>query len=207
MRLCETVEVRQNLSLIARERGKIVARREGHNIWLDLGREWLAQLIGYATLTPGLTTFTDNRVRYMGVGVGGTRQLALGEVAIAPIVTAYPGTNNQTDIDPTVTLLERPVRVTGGSSAFPYDPGDEWLAQVQAPPTFPTASQATFTRVFSETDVSYSPYLTVPLSEIMLFLNGADPNAYNNTGIAYDTFDTLSKTSAFELEVNWTVRF
>jgi hypothetical protein len=43
-RLFENIEVRSNLSLVARERVKIVARRDGHNIWLNLGREYLASL-------------------------------------------------------------------------------------------------------------------------------------------------------------------
>jgi hypothetical protein len=55
--------------------------------------------------------------------------------------------------------------------------------------------------------VSYTPFLTVPLSEIGLFTNAANPNIYNNGPVAYDTFDTISKTSAFNLEVDWTVRF
>jgi len=47
----------------------------------------------------------------------------------------------------------------------------------------------------------------VPLSEVMLYTNAAAPNVYNNTGVAYDVFDTLSKTDAFELEVAWTLQF
>ena len=81
-RFVETVEVRNNLVLTARERGKIVARREGHNIWLNLGREYLASLIDYISFSP-LTPERNDRIQYMGVGIGGTRQLALG-VANSP---------------------------------------------------------------------------------------------------------------------------
>jgi hypothetical protein len=58
--------------------------------------------------------------------------------------------------------------------------------------------------------------LTVPLSEAGLFTNNASPNVapkllqpgFDATSfVAYDTFDSVSKTTAFELEVNWTVRF
>ena len=52
MRLKATVEVKNNLKLTVRERGKIVARREGHNIWVDLGREYLAGLISLAAIGP-----------------------------------------------------------------------------------------------------------------------------------------------------------
>ena len=65
----------------------------------------------------------------------------------------------------------------------------------------------TFTRTFTTLEVSYAPYTTVPISEIMLFTGAADPLIYNNTGVAYDTFDSISMTNAFELQVDWTGRF
>jgi hypothetical protein len=207
MRIAEkTIEVRQNLSLIARERGKIVARRDGHNIWLNLGREYLAQLIHYTTFTPP-TPERDDRIRYIGLGIGGNRQQMLGVVNSAPFSVAYPGSNVQTDNDPMVTQLERPVRISGSADPYPGQASDVWLAQIQAPSTHPVATQTTFSRVFTSLQVSYGPFLSVPLSEIGLFTSNANPNIYNNTMVAYDTFDTLSKTAAFELEVNWTIRF
>jgi hypothetical protein len=201
-----TVEVKQNLNLTLRERGKIVARREGHNIWLNLGREYLAQLIAYSSLTP-LTPERDDRIRYMGLGIGGTRQIALAVANADPYVVPYPGSNVQTDSDLEVLRLERPVRVAGSDAPYPGLGTDTWIAQVQAPVVHPIATQTTFSRIFTSTDVSYDGFTSVPLSEIMLFTGVANPAVYNNTGIAYDTFDTLSKTGAFELEVNWTVRF
>lgn len=206
MRLLETIEVKQNLILTARERGKIVARREGHNIWLNLGREYLAQLIAYSSMT-GPTAERDDRIRYMGVGVGGNRQVTLGVANSAPIVTAYPGTNVQTDSDLTLQHLERPVRVNGSEDPYPGQGADEWIGQVQAPATHPLATQTTFSRIFTTSDVSYGSFVSVPLSEIMLFTGSANKNVYNNTGIAYDTFDTISKTAAIEFEANWTIRF
>lgn len=204
MRSIETIEVKQNLILTARERGKIVARREGHNIWVNLGREYLAQLIAYSSMT-GPTAERDDRIRYMGVGIGGNRQLMLGVANASPLVGAYPGTNAQTDTNLLVTQLERPVRLSGGTGA--PSGGDLWLGQLQAPATHPTSTQTTFSRVFAATDINYGPFLSVPLSEIMLFSGSANPNVYNNNGIAYDTFDSIAKTAAFELEANWTIRF
>lgn len=207
MRLLETIEVKQNLIITARERGKIVARREGHNIWLNLGREYLAQLIAYSSLGLPPVAERDDRIRYMGLGIGGNRQVTLGVANAAPIVTAYPGTNVQTDSDLTVQRLERPVRVTGSEDPYPGQGADVWLGQVQAPASHPVATQTTFSRVFTSTDVSYGSFLSVPISEIMLFTGGSNKNVYNNTGIAYDTFDTISKTAAIEFEANWTIRF
>jgi hypothetical protein len=201
-----TIEVKQNVHLIARERGKIVARRDGHNIWVNLGREYLAGLIAYASFTP-VTPERDDRIRYMGLGIGGTRQLALPVANAAPLVTAYPGTNAKTDTDPTVTILERPVRTSGSSDPYPGQGADVWVGQIQAPATHGTATEVTFKRLFSTLEISYSPFLTVPLSEVGLFTASANVNIFNNLLVAYDTFDTLSKTNAFELEIDWTVRF
>lgn len=205
LRIADDIEVKQNLKITARERGKIVARREGHNIFLNLGREWMARLIAYATLSP-LVPEEDHRVRYMGFGIGGTRQVAPGVANTSPIVGAYPGTNAQTDTDPTVLRLERPVRISGSSSAYPGLAGDVWMGECQVPVVHSTATETTFIRVFTQLELSYLPFLSVPLSEIMLFTNAADPGSALNTGIAYDTFDTLSKTLAFELQVEWTLR-
>jgi len=206
MRAADQVEVRSNLILVARERGKIVLKREGHNIWLNLGREYLAQLISYSSFA-GPTTYRDDRIRYMGLGIGGVRQLIPVVANIPPLSTGYPGTNLQTDTDPAVVRLERPIRLTGTSTPPLYDPADVWLGQIQAPPTFPSSTQVQYKRLFTQVEISYAPYIMVPLSEIMLFTNAANPNVYNNTGIAYDTFESIPKTNAFDLEVSWTVRF
>jgi hypothetical protein len=225
----EIIEVRSNLKLTMRERGKIVARREGHNIWLRLGAEWLANLIQYATMglpqywhTPEdvVTYLTDYRIRGIGVGVGGTQQLVIPTPAYCN--TYYPGNNQQTDTDPTVTALERPVRITNTvtpDAAPPTDyglaSGDVWLGQVTCPASMPTATSVTFSRLFLPTEISYNTtFPSMPLSECALVTGQADPTkpllypSYNiGTGVAYDTFDTLSKTNAFDLEIDWTIRF
>lgn len=205
----DKIEVKSNLSLVARERGKIMARRDGHNIFLDTGREWIAKLISYSVMSP-LTAEEDRRIRYVGFGIGGVRQQALGVANGAPLVTAYPGTNAATDEDPTLTRIERPVRITGGATTYPGTGTDVWLAQVQAPAGHSNPHHTTFTRLVGKTEISYGSFLTVPLSEIGLFYH--DPtagyvNVYNNPPVAYDTFDTLSKTAAVTVEVTWTLRF
>lgn len=207
MSKCELIEVKSNLRIIARERGKIVARREGHNIWLNLGREYLATLITYTSFSPP-TGGIDARIRYMGVGIGGSQQGLLAAANGPPLGTAYPGTNTQTDTDPTVTRLERPVRLTGGTLPYPGDANvDVWIGQVQVPSEHPVATQTVFRRLFQQLEISYAPFLSVPLSEVMLFTGAASPALYNNTGVAYDTYDPVSKTVANALEMEWTIRF
>lgn len=216
----ETIQVRSNLKLVARERGKIVARREGHNIWVNLGREWLSELVGYGSYSgdAGVPERSD-RIRWMAVGIGGNRQVALGVANANPLLTDYPGTNVQSDVDPTLRILERPVRVgwtTGSPSAPPYDAGDVWFAQV-AGVTHPTATDAKFTVVFGLTDVNGggSEYPTVPLSEIGLFTDHVSatrhvaPSATNPTQYAnaYDTFDSISKTVGIQVQADWILHF
>jgi len=206
MRFKSTIEVRQNLKLTMRERGKIVARREGHNIFVDLGREWLAELISYASYSPD-APFRDDRVKYMGVGIGGTKQKAKAVADAPPITPPYSGTNLQEDTDFTLTTIERPIRIAGSVSAYPGIAGDTWIGIIATadPDTVPT--QVTFTRIFTQLEVNYGSFISVPLSEIGLFTSAADPENYKNTFVAYDTFDTLFKTNALDLEVQWTLKF
>ena len=210
MRIIDEIEVKQNVHIIARERGKIVTRRDGHNIFLNLGREWLAELISLQTLDPDVAE-RDDRIKYIALGIGGTRQLALAHANTFPYggggLAAYTGTNIQTDIDPLVTTLERPVRVSGAAGPYPGSPGDIWTGTVQAPPVHTTATETTFRRLFGPTDISYGSLISVPLSEVGLMTAAAAPAFYLNQLIAYDTFDTISKTGAVELEIIWTLKF
>lgn len=201
-----TIPVKQNIRFTVRDRGKIARRFETHNIFLDLGCEWLSELISYSSFSP-LTAERNDRVRYMGLGIGANTQIALSTANGGDVGTAYPGSNLQTDEDPTVLRLERPVRLSGDVTTYPGTINDEWLGQVQAPAEHPTNHSVLFRRLFTETEISYTPFLIVPLSEVMLFTSAANPLIYNNTGIAYDTFPTISKTNALSIEIEWTLIF
>ena len=103
--------------------------------------------------------------------------------------------------------MERPVRISGSTTAYPGIAGDQWVGLVGSADPLTVPTQVTFRRLFTLSEISYGPYMSVPISEVGLFTSAADPNNHQNTMIAYDTFDTISKTSAFELEVVWTLRF
>jgi hypothetical protein len=217
MKFNEDILVRYNLQIIARERGKIVQRHESHNIFLDLGREWLSNLISYQAYGPPPEYQSEARVRYMGFGIGGTQQVAPELSEQSPIGSsgdpyeansaAGIGSNAQTDQNRSVTRLERPVRVSGSSSNYPGTGGDVWIGEIQAPVFHETATSARFVRVFTQEEISYTPFTAVPLSEAMLYTSDANPAFYLNTGIAYDTFPTISKTTSIALEVQWTFNF
>lgn len=218
----DTVEVRSNLFITARERGKIVDRYAGHNIWLDIGRQYLAELIGYSAYvgaypTATGTPFRSDRVQYMCLGIGSTAQNSPAIADNAPMSTKYPGGHVYTDTDATLVSMERPVRIAGSENDYSTAlPTDQWLAQVN--PVLPSglATEVTFIRTFTGAEVSYGSFTVVPVSEIGLFTSGASPlvapgpaaaGAYTPYFVAYDTFATISKTNAIDLEVVWAVKF
>lgn len=64
------VEVKGWVTTLLRERGKIVpgSRREGHNVWTNTGREFLAMLMTYKA--DGTAPYRDDRIAYVGAGTG-----------------------------------------------------------------------------------------------------------------------------------------
>lgn len=196
-----------NIELDVRERGKLVSREKTHNIVTNIGRQFLSEVIVSSTAAPVITRAQDTVVRYIGFGIGGDRQNS-SIANSSPFSVDYPGVNTQTDTDLTVSGLERPVRISGAPL---------WMREIAAPATFPTATSVRFTAVFTETDLNYGSYASVPLSEIGLYTSAADPalpngasGAYPGAGglmIAYDTFNTIHKSGVFSIEVRWEFRF
>jgi len=191
----DSLEAKSNLRIVARERGKIVHQRDVHNIVPDVGRQWLSELIVGESAA---------YITQMGPGIGSTTQTN-SYVDVAPF-DDYPvvGAKSQTDTDPAITSLERPVRVSGADG--PIVGTDVWLKSVSAP-THPTTSSTRLTCIFTELEVSYGSYSTVPISELGLFTSDKNPNNPNEWLAAYDSFDPIPKSSAIELEVRWTLIF
>lgn len=206
---------KSNLSIVARERGKIVARRESHNIWLNFGRTWLSALISCTSFGPPVPE-QDNRLAYMGFGIGNQKQNSPSIANTPPLITHYPGPNVQSDLDPKVLQLERPVR-TGWSSGptaptgtYPnlvYPVGDVWRIQVGAPAEHVPLSMTRLIAVFGPGDITADPFTIVPLSEIGLFHFGAGLHVWNASPVAYNSFESIPKTAAMTITVTWTIRF
>lgn len=226
----DTIEVISNLKIIGRERGKKVPSlcREGHNIWVNLGRQFLPEVI-----SPKDSAFDAHYndsplrvVRYMGVGIGGDAQTAS---ITGTLNTHYPGQNTFDDEDLaslTIPYLERPVKVTG--TAGVGTAAGVWMKDVNAPPTFSGTPihKVEFEALFLETDLHLSgAYPTVPLSEVALMLSDQTASrtseevydyvtgpAYINTGtrqrcVAYHDFTTLTKSASVTLEIHWELQF
>lgn len=213
MHLCD-IQVKQNVLIIARERGKIVRREQGHNIFLNVGREWISKVISYDTL-PAIgvaAAETDaaesNRIRYFGFGIGSTAQVYPAATFTTPPLDVWGATFTQTNIDPEVYKLETPVPISATVDPFPND--YIWMAQVVAPPDRPTTGAVRFSRILTQTEISFGSFALVPLSEIGLFTEAASYNT-KPTGsgpmVAYETFSSIPKSPAVEIEIQWMFRF
>jgi len=224
-----------NVEIITREGGKRVMKhcRHEHNIWVDLGREYLARVVSpNAALTDhnveGINPGDREFIKYMGVGIGGESQTH-PSAYLTPLSTDYPPAdvlgipgqpgNMYSDEDLTVTTLERPVRTNLEISA------NTWLVPVATPIVFLNNSKTVrFDHLFQTVDVNNSSipaYTIVPLSEVGLFLATQDPEAGNvydggapnkigagrQSLVAYNTFEAIPKTTSFSLEIRWELRF
>lgn len=219
-----------NVKIIGRERGKKKPNlcREDHNIWVNIGRQYLAEVI-----SPKDSNFnvhysdaggTVQVVKWMALGIGGDSQTSDISLSYPTLDAHYPGLNTYDDETITAAYLERPIKVSGsaGTGAAP----GVWMSSVAAPPTFvgTPIHIAEFVTVFTEPDLHVGgAYPAVPLSECALMLSGEVSNhtseevydyaaspyvgASRQRLIAYNTFTTLTKTSSVSLEIHWQIQF
>jgi len=222
----DVIEVKNNVHIVARERGKKVKSlcREGHNVWVNFGRQYLAEVI--SPVVGFSAHYNDSPIRvirYMGFGIGGDSQLLDIAGTYPTLDTHYPGQNTFDDSLLTIATLERPVKVTG-TAGVGTSPG-VWMNSVTAPPDLSGVTKVQFDCLFTYTDIQLAgAYPSVPLSEVGLFLSneqasrqsnevydyGTPPAYINSTRqklVAYNTFDTINKTVSVALEVYWEIQF
>jgi hypothetical protein len=227
MNFSEGIHVKSNFELIARDRGKIVpgACVKNHNIWVNLGREFLPQVVSpNADFTHHML---DTFIGYMSFGIGGNKQTVNVGAAYPDLEAAYPGQLLYDKGTPGTKYLERPVMTTG--TPGPSGSGD-WAVRVLAPPTLvqngSLYSTVEFTGVVSDQAINLGgTYPSVPVSEAGLMLynqpvmgaastdifNYTAPPAYINparpTVVAYNNFGPITKTTDITLEVRWKLQF
>jgi len=198
------VEVaRANVEIVVRERGKKLPQhcRSDHNIWVTLGREYLAQVTaGDATFTEhyGEAAGTRRFVQYMGLGIGGIYQTNPAAY-MAPLSTDYPPAdlsgvpgldgNKFTGSDLSVATLERPVALAEVAAGPPAVL--RWLAEVGSV-SFPIPTTQKVTRAFAAAElntIGATVYPIVPVSESGLFLSYRGPGSALHEcewGLVYD---------------------
>lgn len=183
------IEVKGWVSICLRERGKIVpgSIRDGHNIWTNTGREYLALLMSLAT---GSATFRNDATAFIGVGIGSQLEDVnvlnlVNPVAFEPSVFLAP-----LDIPPTFPLT--PTRTTVRyKRTFTED------EITLAPGTVNISEMGLFT--------NGSP------TAIPAYNFGTRDDTFANrmaqAPAAYKTFEPVPKTNALQLEIAWEIRF
>jgi len=167
--------------------GKVVpgSWREGHNVFTLTGREYLTQQISWAAWTGARGTSTP----------GGP----LGAAGVPNPRVLYIGCGDNAGLEvATVTKL-------GNAVPFVAAPANTYLKAVTVPPTYPSAGVVRYSVSFLPAEIS----LGAPqdYNEFGLYLDSATITAVDNAPIAYKVIDTLSKTTAYTLNVEWEVRF
>lgn len=188
-----------------------------HNAWSYYGRDYLARVVALQTLGTVDVPQVDKRIRYLGLGMGGTG----GPLGLpADVAQEYPagGDPNATSgreyncrdmVNPPVATLERPVRRAG--SRLPYGSApqsDVWLFD-DIETRFLDTQSVTFSFVVDceAGDVVYGGRGPTPISEAGLFHAGASVNNPFNMLVAYVNFGTLYLLEDSVLTLSWTVRF
>lgn len=211
--------MKNNVFIKARRNGKLVHNWEGHNTWTSFGREYLSDLLTLSSYGPD-TPLTSARLKYMQFGVGGVQQGAIP----GGVTTAYPAgfdpnvtTGNAYDhtypINPPITTLERPVRLSGGTNPYNTAPGtDVWLTSTAMPKffvDFPTDFSTSFKYFIRgmDGDIAYSTLTDVPIAEAGLVLSSGNINSAYNSVVAYVDFEPLHITDEIEAEITWIVGF
>jgi len=182
-------EIRGHLHLELRERGKLVAVRDGYNIWTLTGREFLSEGMALRSINPTREVYRSDRVAFIGVGVGAQPEVS----NIKSLVDPVPYRSGQF-----LARLATP-------PTFPVTGVDAARTAVQ------------FTREFARSEISLG--YTVAVSEFGLFTDGDPDNNWDITTtptsfdlasgrapVAYKTVEPVSKTTAGALRAVWEVR-
>lgn len=164
---------------------RVLDERRDNNVFTDIGRNYLASLVSYATFlaAPGSDEPAGSKRRYDGI-----RYVAMG-------------TGSQLETN-TVSRLHTPVV---------FNSNGDYLAQVVAPNELPGSGvSAAFTRIFGLNELSVSGPVVV--TEAGLFASGPAiapllPSNGNAPPVAYKVFEPLTKTTNVLLSVRWEIRF
>lgn len=218
MLLADKLDPTINVAIGIYEDGKLVDRRLSHNVVTNVGRNWLAMLVGsddYNTDPP--SPHVTSKIGYIGFGCGGALQTStLFATGQAELIT--------------VTALQDPVplQIVGSERLYLKQVDNQSNNSIYFPGDFRTR----FIADISETELSFAGNVTrvsnvdvgtsVPISEAGLYLTDAkatfthdaatsisgeaDPAQPNNL-VAYNIFDPIAVTPNVILRVEWELRF
>ena len=172
-----------------RERGKLVERTEGSNIWTLTGREYLAELISLVAVSPR-ETHRDDRIAYIGLGSGSQTEVA------------------------NITSLVDPIPYSPGEFLAPVASP----ATFPASATTSTKTAVRFIREYGLSEISLGYDVVLTEAGLFTdgdpdddWATASVPTGLDAAGdrapVAYKTFEPITKTTQFTLRVIWEVRF
>lgn len=182
------VEVQGWVKLVMRERGKIVpgSHREGHNIWTNTGREFLAMLMSIQ-VAPS-TGFRSDKIAYIGVGTGAR----IEEAGVLSLVTPTAYVTGQflapLDVPPTFPLT--PTRTTVRYHRI--------FAENEI--TIAVGSTVNISEIGLYTNGRQSDF-AAGLRDTTI------ASASSQAPAAYKSFEPVGKKDTLQLEVSWEIRF
>jgi hypothetical protein len=171
-----------------RERGKLVQRSEGTNVWTLTGREYLTELIGLKAAAPR-TTYRDDRISFIGLGSGSQAE----EAGVTSLVSPIPYSPGEY------------LAAVASPPTFPASAASS------------TKTAIRFIREYGLSEISLGYDVVLTEAGLFTDGNPDDDWALNApTGIdgagdrspmAYKTFEPITKTTQYTLRVIWEVRF
>lgn len=191
MRLIDDIEVNSNVEILLRERGKIIERREGHNVFTVTGRNLFSKLISWQTIGATDIPYTNRRVRWMGVGIG-----SLLEVTTVSAL-AQPQLVTPTDYLVPIQSVSFP---DSTSVRFNKEFGTGEINVLGTPVAISEAG------LFADV-VPANSGGTEDVGHTLATDPTLNPSVANNPPIAYKSFGALTKTIDFTLEIKWDFRF
>lgn len=215
----QPIPVRGSLRVRTLYRGHVVEQYRNRNIFLNVGREWLIQLMSFGAYPvtvgdPPPPVANERRIAFMGVGVGGREQTmqAAADALYFPVHNPLHATFTQDDTDVTITGLESPLLWAPGRYAKPIHQV-KYSAPVGTPPH---SVWVRWTALWSAGEIN-SEYggADVPITEAAMYpyLDDGGGNVKELTlsdmkvvSSSYEAFGPVTKANPFELEIQWVYR-
>lgn len=183
------VETKGWVRTVMRERGKIVpgTHREGHNVWTNVGREYLALRMSKQEASPSSICYRFDMMGYIGVGTGSQIEDVNVQTLVTPV--AYSSGIFLAPLDFPTFPLEPSRTVVRFRRLFL-----ENEITVGALTKLPISEMGLFTDGNPATSNASSPRET------------ALSAAFRQNPLAYKVIEPVMKTNSLEFEVNWEIR-
>jgi hypothetical protein len=180
------VGVKGWVDIVARERGKKVPGlcRSGHNVWTNVGKEYLAVLMQKNT---GTGTNRSDRVAYIGAGTGSQPEEPAIIGLVEPVQVSISG-----DFLVAITPPTWPLSPSKTTARYYRHYGETELTTLSVP-TLSISEFGLFTDG-GQDDPALARDTTIG-------------NASKQSPVAYKTFEPIGKTQNLSLDVYWEIRF